>query len=161
MFCLVTFCPIKSYLFYLQELLNKGLNSSGWIQDSLCSIIFVVGATFLMMPCVLLGSNGTDGTYFLDCRNHIRVFVCWAGLGWAGLAGLGWARWSEVPNVAETFYLHSDTELGPPSPTEPASHHHICVNFNICLDFNKTCKTTDVSNNHFAAVLLSTFYFRN
>ena len=86
MFCLVTFCPIKSYLFYLQELLNKGLNSSGWIQDSLCSIIFVVGATFLMMPCVLLGSNGTDGTYFLDCRNHIRVFVCWAGLGWAGLA---------------------------------------------------------------------------
>ena len=88
MFCLVTFCPIKSYLFYLQELLNKGLNSSGWIQDSLCSIIFVVGATFLMMPCVLLGSNGTDGTYFLDCRNHIRVFVCWAGLGWAGL---GWA----------------------------------------------------------------------
>ena len=94
MFCLVTFCPIKSYLFYLQELLNKGLNSSGWIQDSLCSIIFVVGATFLMMPCVLLGSNGTDGTYFLDCRNHIRVFVCWtglgwAGLGWAGLAGLG------------------------------------------------------------------------
>ena len=45
---------------------------------------------FLMMPCVLLGSNGNDGTYFLDCRNHIRVFVCWAGLGWAGLAGLGW-----------------------------------------------------------------------
>ena len=130
MFCLVTFCPIKSYLFYLQELLNKGLNSSGWIQDSLCSIIFVVGATFLMMPCVLLGSNGTDGTYFLDCRNHIRVFVCWAGLGWdrlgwARLGWLGWARWSEVPNVAETFYLRTDTELGPPSPTEPASYHHI------------------------------------
>ena len=46
--------------------------------------------------------------------------------------------------MAETFYLHSDTELGPPSPAEAASYHHICVNFNIYLDFNKAFNKVDI-----------------